>query len=88
MKFERISILFNLASVHSHLAVKVNTNTDEGLKEGVKLWQAAAGYLEEIKVLYPYLDGQVTFDITERCINMVTTVLYFVFIIDKNTINM
>ncbi len=72
--FEKASVCYCMASLHSFLGVKKDHSTEAGLVEASKHFMSSAGFLEEIKTnLIPLFDpsAKVTRDFSEPVLSMV-----------------
>eukprot|EP01025_Chloroclados_australasicus_P013525 TRINITY_DN16363_c0_g1_i5.p1 TRINITY_DN16363_c0_g1~~TRINITY_DN16363_c0_g1_i5.p1 ORF type:complete len:743 (-),score=70.04 TRINITY_DN16363_c0_g1_i5:1295-3523(-) len=75
--FEKAGVLFNLAAIHSQIALNTSRSDGEGIKEACKYFQEAAGHLTLVKELVEkYLDyKQCTMDFSIFCISMLEQIM-------------
>jgi programmed cell death 6-interacting protein len=69
---EKVAVVFNVAAVHSQMAVAENQGTVEGLTKAFKLFQSAAGALRYLRERF---GGGESVDVSSECISMLETLM-------------
>lgn len=75
LAFEKVCVLFNIASMQSYIAAIQCFDSDEGLKMAVKLFQQSAGIFSHLKSAAPALGQEPTPDLSPETLHVLSNLM-------------